>query len=376
VDVPATASHLRYYAGWADKIHGKTMNLGPGLFGYTRYEPFGVVGQIIPWNFPLLMLAWKWGPALATGNTIVMKTSEKTPLSALKLCDLVEEAGFPPGVVNVLSGFGQTAGAAIASHPEIKKVAFTGSTQVGRTISVAAAQSNLKKVTLELGGKSPNILFPDADLEKAMEWLTHGIFFNHGQCCCAGSRIYVHESIYDVFVEKFKARTEKIRLGDPLDPKTEHGPLVDKLQFDRVLGYIEKGKKEGAKVAMGGLRHGNEGYFIAPTLFTEVQENFTIAREEIFGPVACAIPFKTIDEVIEKANDSTYGLAAAVHTRSLEIANKMAAALEVGTVWINCYNVFNDQMPFGGYKTSGNGRELGEYGLLEYLQVKSVTGKL
>jgi len=376
VDLPASIGHIRYFAGWADKIQGKTVDLGENFAGHTRIEPYGVVGQIIPWNFPLLMLAWKWGPALACGNTIVMKTSEKTPLSALKVCELAVEAGFPPGVINVLSGYGPSAGQAIAEHHGIKKVAFTGSTAVGRKILIAAAQSNLKKVSLELGGKSPNIIFPDADLDAAIRWASLGIFFNHGQCCCAGSRLFVHEDIYDEFIRRFKEAASNIKIGDPLHPENGHGPLVDNLQFERVLSYIQKGKEEGAVCEFGGERHGSEGYFVPPTLFTGVTDEMTIAKEEIFGPVVCALKFKTEEEVIERANNTSYGLAAAVHTKNIKIATRVSNALEAGTVWINCYNMFFNQVPFGGYKTSGIGRENSEYALLEYTQVKAVISSL
>jgi aldehyde dehydrogenase (NAD+) len=376
VDLPASIGHIRYFAGWADKIHGKTMDLGTSFTGHTLHEPFGVVGQIIPWNFPLLMLAWKWGPALACGNTIVMKTSEKTPLSALKVCELAAEAGFPAGVINVLSGYGPTAGQAIAEHPAIKKVAFTGSTAVGRKVMQAAAATNLKKVSLELGGKSPNIIFPDADLDAAIRWASMGIYFNHGQCCCAGSRLFVHEDIYDEFIKKFKESASKIKLGDPLSPDSQHGPLVDNLQFERVLGFIQKGKEEGATIEVGGERVGSEGYFVPPTLFTGVTDDMTIAKEEIFGPVVCALKFKTEEEVIERANNTSYGLAAAVHTKDFATANRVSRALEAGTVWINCYNMFFHQIPFGGFKTSGIGREMSEYALQEYTQVKAVVASL
>jgi len=372
VDVPSSISHLRYFAGWADKSYGQTFDVGEAFQAQTRLEPIGVVGQIIPWNFPLLMLAWKWGPALATGNVIVMKTSEKTPLSALKVCELVVEAGFPPGVINVLSGFGPSAGSALAYHPDIKKIAFTGSTAVGKYIMEAAAKSNLKKVSLELGGKSPNIVFADADLDLAVKWATIGIYFNHGQCCCAGSRLYVHEDIYDAFVEKFKIAASKMVVADGFDEKSEHGPLVDKIQFDRVLSYIQKGKEGGAVVEVGGVQVGTEGYFIPPTLFTGVTDNMVIAKEEIFGPVICALKFKTVEDVIERANATDYGLAASLHTKDIRLAGRVSSALEAGTVWINCHNVFFDQAPFGGYKQSGIGRELGEYALREYTQVKTV----
>jgi len=371
-DLNLSIGCLRYYAGWADKNHGKVIDVGPSHTVYTRHEPFGVVGQIIPWNFPILMLAWKWGPALACGNCIVMKTSEKTPLTALQICQYVVEAGFPPGVINVLSGYGPTAGQAIAEHMDIKKIAFTGSTLVGRKILEASGKSNLKKVSLELGGKSPNIIFPDADLEAAVTWSSMGIFFNHGQCCCAGSRVFVHESIYDKFIAKFQEVASKIEVGDPFDAKTTHGPLVDEIQYKRVLGFIEEGKKSGAKCEFGGQQLDRPGYFVPPTLFTGVTDDMSIAKQEIFGPVACAMKFSSIEEVIERANNTSYGLAAAIHTKDLNTAIKMQNALEAGTVWVNCYNVFFSQAPFGGFKESGIGRELGEYGLLEYSQIKTI----
>jgi len=376
VDLGASISHLRYFAGWADKVHGKTMDINDNVHCYTKHEPYGVCGQIIPWNFPLLMLAWKFGPALATGNVIVMKTSEKTPITALKVAALVAEAGFPAGVVNILSGYGPTAGTALALHNDVKKIAFTGSTGVGRKIMEYSAQSNLKKVSLELGGKSPNIVFADANLEDAVKWSTMGIYFNHGQCCCAGSRVFVQEQIYDEFVEKFKAVTAKIQIGDPSKGETQHGPLVDNLQFDRVLGYIQKGVSGGATCALGGKRVGTEGFYVEPTVFSNVTDEMVIAKEEIFGPVVCIFKFKTMDEVIERANNTVYGLAAAVHTTNHSTAIRMANALEAGTVWINCYNMFFNQNPFGGYKMSGMGRELGEYALSEYTQVKSIQAQL
>jgi aldehyde dehydrogenase (NAD+) len=373
VDLPASIDCIRYYAGWADKNQGRVVDVGPGYQVITRHEPYGVVGQIIPWNFPILMLTWKWGPAIACGNVVVLKTSEKTPLSALRVCELVVEAGFPPGVINVLSGYGPTAGQAIAEHPYIKKVAFTGSTAVGKRILEASAKSNLKKVSLELGGKSPNIIFPDADLDKAIASSTMAIFFNQGQCCCAGSRLFIHEDIYDQFVTKFTEAAKSWPVGNPLDSTTLHGPLVDDIQFKRVLGYLEKGKAEGATCVVGGDKIDRPGYFIQPTLFTNVSDNMTIAKEEIFGPVVCAFKFKTIEEVVERANNTTYGLAAAVHTTNISTALKVQALLEAGTVWVNCYNIFFSSVPFGGYNQSGIGRELGEYGLREYTQIKTVT---
>ncbi|KAL2106117.1 hypothetical protein VUR80DRAFT_7255 [Thermomyces stellatus] len=371
-DIGAVVGCIRYYGGWADKIEGKTLDINPNQFSYTRQEPIGVCGQIIPWNFPMLMLAWKIGPAIATGNTIVMKTAEQTPLSALVFAQYVKEAGFPPGVFNLLSGFGKTAGAAIAEHMDIDKVAFTGSTVVGRSIMKAAAASNLKKVTLELGGKSPNIVFNDADIESAIEWVNFGIYFNHGQCCCAGTRIYVQEGIYDKFLEAFKKRATSNVVGDPFDEKTFQGPQISQVQYDRIMGYIKSGKEDGAKVEVGGERHGDKGYFIQPTIFSDVKPDMKIMREEIFGPVCAIAKFKDESEVLAHANDSTYGLAAAVHTKDVKTAIRVSNALSAGTVWVNCYNVLHHQQPFGGYKESGIGRELGEAALANYTQTKSV----
>lgn len=375
-DVGAVVGCLRYYGGWADKISGKTIDINPDTFHYTRSEPLGVCGQIIPWNFPILMLAWKIGPALATGNTIVMKTAEQTPLSALVFANLVKEAGFPAGVFNVISGFGKVAGAAISAHMDVDKVAFTGSTAVGRTIMKAAASSNLKKVTLELGGKSPNIVFDDADIEQAVSWVNFGIYYNHGQCCCAGSRIYVQEGIYDKFVEAFKARAQQNKVGDPFKEETFQGPQVSQLQYDRIMEYIKSGKDEGAKVEIGGERHGDKGYFIQPTIFSNVTSNMKIVQEEIFGPVCTIAKFKTEDEVLKLGNDSTYGLAAAVHTKDLNTAIRVSNGLKAGTVWVNSYNMLHHQLPFGGYKESGIGRELGEAALANYTQNKSVAIRL
>lgn len=371
-DVGAVAGCLRYYGGWADKIEGKTLDISSDKFNYTRSEPIGVCGQIIPWNFPLLMLSWKIGPALATGNTVVMKSAEQTPLSALVFAELIKEAGFPPGVFNLISGFGKVAGAAISEHMDIDKVAFTGSTGVGRSIMKAAAASNLKKVTLELGGKSPNVVFDDADIESAIEWVNFGIYFNHGQCCCAGTRIYVQEGVYDKFLEAFKKRAASNAVGDPFDDKTFQGPQVSQLQYDRIMGYIESGKKAGATVETGGERHGDKGYFIQPTIFSDVKPDMQIMREEIFGPVCAIAKFKDEEEVLKLANDSTYGLAAAVHTKDVTRAIRVSNALQAGTVWVNCYNVLHHQQPFGGYKESGIGRELGEAALANYTQNKSV----
>ena len=373
---PKTVACYRYFAGWADKVQGKTIPIDGDFFCYTRHEPIGVVGQIIPWNYPMLMQSWKLAPALATGNTVVMKPAEQTPLSALRIGELVLEAGFPEGVVNLLPGFGPTAGAAIARHMDVDKVAFTGSTEVGRLIMEAAAKSNLKRITLELGGKSPNIIFADTDLDEAVEGAHMGVFVNQGQSCCAGSRVFVEEKIYQQFVEKSVARARKRRVGDPLDPTTEQGPQVDQSQFDSVMGYIESGRSDGATLACGGEPVGNRGYFIQPTVFADVQDEMKIARQEIFGPVMSVIAFKDVDEVIARANRTNYGLAAGVWTRDIKKAHAVANAMRAGTVWVNCYHVLDTRAPFGGFKQSGIGRELGEYGLQEYTEVKTVTVKL
>ncbi len=314
-DLPLTIACYRYYAGWADKNQGKTIPVNGNYFTYTKHEPVGVVGQIIPWNFPLLMQAWKLGPALATGCTVVMKPAEQTPLTALRVGELILEAGFPEGVVNLLPGYGPTAGAAIARHMDVDKVAFTGSTEVGHLIMKAAAETNLKRVTLELGGKSPNIVFADADMDEAIEGAHFALFFNQGQCCCAGSRLFVEDKCYDEFVEKSVARAKKRTVGNPFDRNTEQGPQVDQDQFNKVMSYIETGKQEKAKLVAGGNRVGNKGYFIEPTVFADVQDNMKIAQEEIFGPVMAILKFKDINEVTERANNNMYGLAAAVWTR-------------------------------------------------------------
>jgi aldehyde dehydrogenase (NAD+) len=376
VDVAKTVACYRYFAGWADKVQGKTIPIDGDFFCYTRHEPIGVIGQIIPWNYPMLMQAWKLAPALATGNTVVMKPAEQTPLSALRIGELIIEAGYPEGVVNLLPGFGPTAGAAIAHHMDVDKVAFTGSTEVGRLIMEAAAKSNLKRISLELGGKSPNIIFEDTDLDEAVEGAHFGLFVNQGQSCCAGSRVFVEEKIYDQFVEKSVARARRRRVGDPLDPRTDQGPQVDATQFDRVMGYIESGRSEGATLACGGERVGDRGYFIQPTVFADVQDHMKIAREEIFGPVMSVIPFKDVEEVITRANRTHYGLAAGVWTRDIKKAHAVANGVRAGTIWVNCYHVLDTRAPFGGFKQSGIGRELGEYGLQEYTEVKTVTVKL
>jgi len=372
-DLPLVIACYRYYAGWADKIQGKTIPIDGPYFCYTRHEPVGVCGQIIPWNFPLLMQAWKWGPALAVGCTTVLKVAEQTPLSALRVAELAMEVGFPPGVLNVLTGFGPPAGGPLARHLDVDKVAFTGSTEVGHEILKAAAESNLKRVTLELGGKSPNIVFADADLEQAVEGAYIGLFLNQGQCCCAGSRLLVQEQAYEAFVEQVVARAQRRKLGDPFAPDTQQGPQVDRTQFDKVTGYIHSGQEQGAKLACGGHRFGKKGYFIEPTVFTDVRDDMKIAQEEIFGPVMSILRFKDIDEVVRRANTTTYGLAAAVWTKDIQKAHAIASAVRAGTVWVNCYDVFDAAAPFGGYKRSGIGRELGEYGLQNYTEVKTVT---
>lgn len=371
-DLPLTIDCLRYYAGFADKIHGKTIPIRGNYFCYSRPEPVGVVGQIIPWNFPMLMTAWKWGPALATGCTIVMKPAEQTPLTCLRMARLAQKAGIPDGVINVVPGYGPTAGAAVVKHPLIDKVAFTGSTEVGKIIMRDAANT-MKRVTLELGGKSPNIVFDDADIDAAVAGSHFGLYFNQGQCCCAGSRLFVQEKIHDKFVDAILSMNKVRKLGDPLDPDTEQGPQVDKEQFDKILGYIDSGKQEGANLLSGGKRFGEKGFYVEPTLFTGMNDEMKIAQEEIFGPVMSVLKFKSLDEIAARANNTLYGLAAAVWTRDIQKAHALAHKLRAGTVWVNCYDVFDAAAPFGGFKFSGQGRELGEEGLKGYLENKTVT---
>ncbi len=378
-DVPLTVDMFRYMSGWATKITGSTIPISmPGEYlSYTIKEPVGVVGQIIPWNFPLLMAAWKLAPALAAGCTVVLKAAEQTPLSALRLGELIQEAGFPAGVVNILAGYGETAGAALASHDLVDKVAFTGSTEVGKLI-VQAAAGNLKKVSLELGGKSPALVFPDADLELAIPGAANAIFFNHGQCCCAGSRLYAHKKVFDKVVDGVASIANRIKVGPGLDPATEMGPLVSDEQFARVTGYIASGRQEGAEIVTGGKQVGNAGYFVAPTVITNTNPNMKVIREEIFGPVVCAQPFDDddIDRIAKEANDTIYGLAASVWTRNGGLAHKMAHRIRSGTVWINCHNVFDSALPFGGYKQSGWGREMGIEVFNNYTEVKAITAAL
>jgi aldehyde dehydrogenase (NAD+) len=371
-DLPLTIACYRYYAGWADKIVGQTLPVDGNFFAYTRHEPVGVCGQIIPWNFPLLMQAWKWGPALACGNTIVLKPAEQTPLTALSIAKLAQEAGFPDGVINVVPGYGPTAGAALTGHLDVDKIGFTGETGTGKLIMTAAANSNLKRVSLELGGKSPNIVFADADMDAAVEGAYFGLFFNQGQCCVAGSRLFVQETCYDEFIDKITKKAKARKVGDPFDPATEQGPQVSEEQMHRVLHYIDAGHSDGAKLLAGGKREGNTGYFVQPTIFTDVKDEMKIAREEIFGPVMSILKFKDVDEVIARGNRTNYGLAAAVWTRDLQKALKLSHSLRAGTVWVNCYDVFDIRAPFGGFKQSGIGRELGQYALNLYTEVKSV----
>ena len=379
-DVPLAADLFHYMAGWATKIEGNSINIsvpympGANFHSYTLREPVGVVGQIIPWNFPLLMAAWKLGPALTTGNTVILKPAEQTPLTALFLARLIAEAGVPDGVVNVVTGFGETAGAALAAHPLVDKVAFTGSTEVGRLI-VHAAAGNLKKVSLELGGKSPNIVFDDASPD-AVAGAANAIFFNHGQCCVAGSRLYVQQSRFDEVIAGVAEIAKSIHLGPGMEADTQMGPLVSDEQLRRVTGYLDAGLEEGATTVTGGGRHGDTGYFVEPTVITNTRPDMKIVREEIFGPVVVAAPFQSIDDIAAVANDSDYGLGAGIWTQDISKAHALAKKLRAGTVWINCYNVFDASLPFGGYKQSGWGREMGHAVLESYTEVKAVTTQL
>jgi aldehyde dehydrogenase (NAD+) len=374
-DVQAVVNTLRYYGGWADKIEGSTLPVRGSFLSYTLRQPVGVVGQIIPWNFPLLMLAWKWGPALACGNTVILKPAEQTPLTALRMAELAVEAGFPPGVINVINGYGETAGAALVEHPGVDKIAFTGHVDTAKLIQKAAADT-LKRVTFELGGKSPNVVFSDADMDAAVAGAFHAIYFHGGQCCTAGSRLFVEEKIHGEFVERLCAKAKKRKLGNPLEPGTEQGPQVSQEQMDKILSYIDLGQKQGAKLVTGGRRAGERGYFVEPTIFDNVEDHMAIARDEIFGPVASVLPFKKMEEVIARANNTSYGLAAAIWTKDLDKAHRFAKQVKAGTVWVNCYHVVDATTPFGGFKMSGQGRENGAAALEHYTELKTVTIKL
>jgi betaine-aldehyde dehydrogenase len=376
IDIPGVVENFEYFAGWATKIEGETIPVAGQMFNYTLREPVGVCGQIIPWNFPLLMAAWKLAPALAAGNTVVLKPAEQTPVGAMELAKLIQEAGFPDGVVNIVPGFGETAGAALAAHPDVDKIAFTGSTEVGKIIARAAAD-NLKKVSLELGGKAPNIVFADADMEQAVSGAMMGIFFNQGQVCCAGSRLFLHEEVKEEFLSRFQERAARVKVGDPMDAATQMGPQVSEEQLDRIKGYVDIARGEGATVLAGGCPPQLEGdfqkgYFFQPTIFGDVQNTMRVAREEIFGPVTSVITFKDEDDLIKQANDTIYGLSAGIWTKDITRAHRFARAIRAGTVWINTFNMFSAASPFGGYKQSGYGREMGRHALDLYTQVKSV----
>jgi phenylacetaldehyde dehydrogenase len=379
-DVELAADIFHYMSGWVTKIEGYTIPIsvpympGAEFFAYTQKDPIGVVGQIIPWNFPLLMAAWKLAPALAAGVTVVLKPAEQTPLSALRLGELILEAGVPPGVVNIVTGFGD-AGAALANHDGVDKVAFTGSTEVGKLI-VQAAAGNLKKLTLELGGKSPNIVFSDADMETAIPGAANAIFFNHGQCCCAGSRLYVESKEYDNVLQGVTDHAKSIKVGSGQDPQTEMGPLVSQEQLDRVCGFFDSGREEGAEFVTGGQRKGDRGYFVEPTVLANTNPNMKVEAEEIFGPVVTVAPFKNLEDVMPTANTTSYGLAAGIWTKDISKAHRLAKRLRAGTVWINCYNVFDAALPFGGYKESGWGREMGHEVLENYLETKAICAQL
>ncbi len=374
VDVPQTVETFRYYAGWATKLEGETLNVNPNFFNYTLREPVGVVGQIIPWNFPMLMMAWKWGPALACGNTVVLKPAEQTPLSALRIGELALEAGFPEGVVNIVTGLGpDSAGQFLANHMDVDKIAFTGEDRTGQEI-VKASTNNLKRVSLELGGKAPNIVFADADIDAAVKGAITGIFFNQGQVCCAGSRLFLEKKVHDEFMTKLLERVGKMKQGPGLDDKTHIGPQVSKEQQERILNYVQIAQKEGAKLVCGGERPEDlkKGYFVKPTIFTGVNNEMRIAQEEVFGPLLAVIPFNSVEEVAEQANKTKFGLSGAVWTSDVKKAHRLAARIQAGTIWVNCYNAFDPAVPFGGYKMSGYGRELGKHSIELYTQIKSV----
>ncbi len=384
-DVPLSSDIMRYMAGWATKIEGETIPIsvpytpGAQYHSYTLREPVGVVGQIIPWNFPLLMMAWKLAPALAAGCTIVLKPAEQTPLSALRLTEIINDSGLlPEGVLNVVTGLGEAAGAPLAAHPGVDKVAFTGSTEVGKLITQASA-GNLKKVSLELGGKSPTIIFPDADVDAAIAGAASAIFFNHGQCCCAGSRLFAHEKIFEKVTEGISKIAEGIKVGPGMDTSTEMGPLVSDEQYQKVSGYIESGKQEGGEIVAGGkYDNASGGHFVHPTVFSKTNADMTLVKEEIFGPVVCAQPFsdENLEKIASEANNTNFGLAASIWTKNISVAHKLAAKIRSGTVWINCHNIFDASLPFGGYKESGWGREMGHEVLKNYTELKAITVNL
>jgi aldehyde dehydrogenase (NAD+) len=374
-DMAGVVNTLRYYAGWADKIEGRTVPVRGPFLSYTLRQPVGVVGQIIPWNFPLLMLAWKWGPALACGNTVVMKPAEQTPLTALRVAELAREAGFPPGVINIINGLGETTGAALVVHPDVDKIAFTGHVDTAKIIQKAAADT-LKRTTFELGGKSPNVVFADCDMEQAVNGAFHAIYFHGGQCCTAGSRLFVESKIHQEFVERLAEKCKERKIGDPLDKSTEQGPQVSQEQMDKILHYCDVGQKEGATLLTGGHRFGKQGFFVEPTVFDNVKDTMAIAKDEIFGPVVSVLPFKSYDEMIGRANNTYYGLAAAIWTKDIDKAHRYAREVKAGTVWVNCYHVVDTTTPFGGFKMSGQGRENGEAALEHYTELKTVTIKL
>ncbi len=374
-DMVGVANTLRYYGGWADKVEGRTVPVRGNFLSYTLRQPVGVVGQIIPWNFPLLMLAWKWGPAVACGNTVVMKPAEQTPLTALCMAELAREAGFPPGVLNIVNGMGETTGAAIVTHPDVDKIAFTGHVDTAKIITKAAADT-LKRTSFELGGKSPNVVFADADLNAAVEGAFHAIYFHGGQCCTAGSRLFVENKIHEEFVERLAEKAKSRKVGDPLDPKTQQGPQVSEEQLDKIMHYVRLGEKQGATLLTGGERVGSKGFFVQPTIFDNVKDDMAIAKDEIFGPVVSVLPFKGVDEVVERANRTQYGLAAAIWTKDINKAHLYAKKVKAGTVWVNCYHVVDTTTPFGGFKMSGQGRENGEAALEHYTELKTVTIKL
>lgn len=374
-DIQGVANTLRYYGGWADKLEGRTVPVRGSFLSYTLRQPVGVVGQIIPWNFPLLMMAWKLGPALACGNTIVMKPAEQTPLTALRMAELAAEAGLPAGVLNIVNGFGETAGAALCSHPDVDKIAFTGHVDTAKIIQKATADT-LKRTSYELGGKSPNVVFADANIDDAVAGAFHAIYFHGGQCCTAGSRLFVEDKIREEFVGKLAAKARERRIGDPLDSATQQGPQVSQEQLDKIMGYVDLGQKQGAKLVSGGKKAGERGFFVEPTIFDGVKDDMAIAKDEIFGPVVSVLPFKSADEVFTRANQTYYGLAAAIWTKDIDKAHLYAKHVKAGTVWVNCYHIVDSSTPFGGFKMSGHGRENGEAALELYTELKTVTVKL